>query len=725
MKLTNFLLLSITFLLMSCTENKEKEISEDASSRGDIYESSSADAIDMSDQPEWLAERLEWFEDQKIGILFSWGQCVVWGGHQSWCISPDAPWGRPDDWKPWIENNKDLPLFTKAYFNLYKEFNPVNFNPDKWAELTEYAGVKYVGITTKHHDGYCLFDTKTTDFKITSKDSPFHNNPRSNLTKEIFDAFRNRGLGISCYFSKSDWYSPYYWNPDFPITDRNVNYNTRENPEIWSKFKDYTYRQIEELMRDYGKVDILWLDGGQVRPPSQDIDMPKIAKMARSYQDKLIIVDRTVGGKYENVITPEQHIPAEPLEGTWEVCATIQRQGWTWRPNTEYRSTKELLHMLIDIISKGGNLFLGIGPNPEGELDPETVIRLREIGDWMAINSEAIHNTRRWVNFSEGENIRFTRTKDWKYLYVHSLDLPSKELRLKTVRPIVNSEIKLLGYSSPLKWRIENEELVIKIPESLLNEENQLDKNAWVFKVEAIQPALTPTITPQGAIFDDDGIIVNLKTETKNADIYYTLDGTIPNKNSFIFEEPIIIDETSTLKVVAYKNGVGYSTVASGYFVEKGDTYKKITLVSKSSPNYPGKGVEGLNDGIKANDDYQHSNWLGFEENDFEVIIDLGEKKSIQKITASFLQDQQKWIFYPKKVEYYCSSDGEDYVLVSEIKQSITEDNKATSNYFISNIENEKARYVKVIAKNVGTCPKWHKGSGGNAWLFIDEITIQ
>ncbi len=275
-------------------------------------------------------------------------------------------------------------------------------------------------------------------------------------------------------------------------------------------------------------------------------------------------------------------------------------------------------------------------------MDPETVIRLREIGDWMAKNSEAIHNTRKWVNFSEGENIRFTRTKDWKYLYVHSLELPGKELRLKTVRPKVNSEIKLLGYSSPLKWRIENEELVIKIPESLLKENNQLNKNAWVFKVEAIQPALTPTITPQGAIFGTDGIFVNMKTETKDADIYYTLDGTIPNKNSFLYKESIVINETVTLKVVVYKYGVGYSTVALGYFVEKGDTYKKITLVSQSSPNFPGIGVAGLNNGIKANNDYTHSNWLGFEENDFEVIIDLGEKKSIQKITASFLQDQQK-----------------------------------------------------------------------------------
>jgi len=725
LKLKYIVILLVGVFLLDCSATQKTNTAEKAASRGDIYASSSADDIDLSDQPEWLAERLEWFEDLKFGILFSWGQCVVWGGHQSWCISPDAPWARPDEWEPWIENDKDLTKFTEDYFELYKKFNPVDFNPDEWAELAEYAGVKYIGITTKHHDGFCLFDTKTTDFKITSTESPFHQNRRANLTREIFDAFRRRGLAISCYFSKSDWHTPHYWNSQFPVTDRNVNYNTSEHPEIWDKFKDYTFRQIEELMKDYGKIDILWLDGGQVRPPAQDIDMPKIANMARSHQDRLIIVDRTVGGKYENIITPEQHIPGEPIEQTWETCATIQKHGWTWRPDVEYRTTKELLFMLVDIVSKGGNFFLGVGPDPKGKLDPKTESRLREIGDWMQINGESIHKTRPWVNFAEGEDIRFTRTKDWKQLYVHALEWPGKELKLRTIRPRPGTKIKLLGYEQPLNWHLVNEQLVIKIPEILQIQDKRPCSYSWVFKLDVVQPVLAVSMNPSGAIFKEDDFQISLNTETDDAQIFYTTDGHNPDMNSKLFTNPFIVEKSSIVRAVSYTKDSGYSPVTAGYFFKKPEPYTSIKLASKASTKYPGSGASGLNDGIKADTDFTDSDWLGFEGNDLELIIDLGENRPLQMIASSFLQDQQKWIFLPEYVEYSISQDGDHFKKIKTIPEKNRENNKINSRYFVHQPQNTFARYIRIFAKNVSICPPWHKGAGGNAWLFIDEVIIE
>jgi alpha-L-fucosidase len=288
------LVLMSTGFLASAAEEKSKA-PDDPAKRSDIIEQSKAEDLDIDGRPKWLHERLEWFKDLKFGFFISWGPCVEWGGPQSWCIVPETeyPWVRPDDWAPWVERNKNLELLRKDYFQLYRQFNPKDYDPDSWAELAEYAGAKYMCFTTKHHDGFCLFDTKTTDFRVTHKDCPLSKSPKADVTKEIFEAFRKRGFGISCYFSKADWSSPNYWKPDVPLRDRNLNYNIEQDPERWAKFVSFTHEQIRELMTNYGPIDILWLDAGWVRPEcwSQDIKMAELARMARGLQPKLIVVD--------------------------------------------------------------------------------------------------------------------------------------------------------------------------------------------------------------------------------------------------------------------------------------------------------------------------------------------------------------------------------------------------------------------------------------------------
>ena len=160
-----------------------------------------------ADEP-WLHDRLEWFQDQKFGFMMHWAPYSQWGCIESWPLVEEDKWARPDDLKAWTERDKDMQRFTKDYWALPKTFNPVNFDPGLWARAAKAAGMKYVVFTTKHHDGFCMFDTRLTDFRITSPAVPFHSSARSNVVREVFNAFRREDFGIGAYFSKADWHCP-------------------------------------------------------------------------------------------------------------------------------------------------------------------------------------------------------------------------------------------------------------------------------------------------------------------------------------------------------------------------------------------------------------------------------------------------------------------------------------------------------------------------------------
>jgi len=351
--------------------------------RGDIIACSDAREGPPDEQPSWLRERRAWFSGLQFGLFIHWGPYCQWDCCESWPLVPADTWARPDDLRCWVERGRDLDRFTRDYWDLNRTFNPTQFDPDSWAELAQEAGMRYVTFTTKHHDGFCMFDTMTTDYRVTHPSCPFHDHPRANITREVFDAFRRRGIAISCYFSKSDWHSPFYWSPDDPVVDRNPNYDTLEDPDRWGEFVGFVHRQIEELMTQYGKIDILWLDGGQVRPPRQDLNMPELAAMARSHQPGLIIADRTVGGPYENFVTPEQTIPDKPPNVPWESCITLGN-SWKYVCDDQYKSPLDVTRMRDDILAEGGNLLLGIGPDPQGMVPPKAADCLREVGRGMS-----------------------------------------------------------------------------------------------------------------------------------------------------------------------------------------------------------------------------------------------------------------------------------------------------------------------------------------------------
>ena len=352
------------------------------------------------------------FQDLKFGFFLCWGTQTQWETiDQSWSLCPERY-----DWNKRAGRyaDDDTLDYKKAYEALIRTFNPTKFDPRAVADLAEAAGTRYLVFCTKHHDGFCFWDTKTTNYRITSTDCPYHTNPNADVTQSLFDAFRTKGFPIGVYFSKSDWNVPYYWAPEFgPPTDRNPNYSTQSHPAIWQKFKEFTWAQIRELVSGYGPVDILWLDGGQVQPKEgQDIDMPGIARMARQLQPGMLMVDRTAGGGCEDFLTPEgtQAMPTEFLPDAWEACMTLG-DAWGWTKDSSYHSAGSILRYLVRAVARNGNLLLDVGLDASGELDPKAVKVMLAVGEWLKLNGEAIYDTRPAAPYELGLCF-FTRKAD-------------------------------------------------------------------------------------------------------------------------------------------------------------------------------------------------------------------------------------------------------------------------------------------------------------------------
>ncbi|CCH52019.1 Alpha-L-fucosidase [Fibrisoma limi BUZ 3] len=439
---------------------------------------------------EQVKQKLSQWQDVKFGLLMHWGTYSKWGIVESWSLCPEDE-GWCERRGPYAGNYTE---YKRAYENIRTEFNPVKFNPERWAEAAKKGGMKYMVFTTKHHDGFCMFDTKLTDYKITDPKTAFASHPRSNVTKEVLEAFRKQDFMVGTYFSKPDWHIDSYWKPYWPPKDRNVNYDPKKYPKEWKKFADFTNGQIQELMSDYGKIDILWLDGGWVRPFStidstiswqraitfdQDIDMARIAREARQKQPGLLVVDRTVTGEFENYVTPEHQIPDHYMPIPWETCMTMG-DSWSYIPKENFKSSRKLVQILVDIVAKNGNLLLNIAPGPDGEWHEEAYGRLAEIGKWMDANGESIYGTKPLAPYRQD---KWAFTKKGNVTYVSYLPAEGEDqLPANVTLPIVPGKtLTLLGAKSALTWKKSGTATTVAIPE---NVRKQLaGQPVWVFKL--------------------------------------------------------------------------------------------------------------------------------------------------------------------------------------------------------------------------------------------------
>ena len=308
---------------------------------------------------------------------------------------------------------------------LPKTFNPKNYNPDDWMEIAKLAGVKYMVLTTKHHSGFCMWDTKTTDFNIMN--TPYG----KDIVKDYVAACRRHGIKVGFYFSPED----FHFQHKNGFTVRRVGRTDAEKALIG----DYNRRQLDELFGNYGAIDVVFFDGGEKEELTQYI---------HKLQPKCLVTR----GEME---TPEQRLPKEPLPGPWESCFTLGNQ-WQYKPtNEDYKSGGQLINMLIETRAKGGNLLINVGPDPSGVIPFEQERRFRELALWMFINDEAIHNVRPCKVVGE-DGIYYTQSKDGKSVYVFLTGFTDKnkwkygerkEVVLKELEATRDTAISVLGHN--------------------------------------------------------------------------------------------------------------------------------------------------------------------------------------------------------------------------------------------------------------------------------------
>lgn len=381
------------------------------------------DSYQAPSSPE-VQEHLEWFQDQKFGLMVHWGLYCQMGIKESWPLV-DNEWSKWQ-FKPGTENME----VKQMYAQLHKGFLPLRFDPDEWADAAYAAGFRYLVFTTKHHDGFCMWDTKTTAYKVTGSEVPWRTNKNADITRALFDAFRKRGMGISAYYSRADFDCPYYWEDGYRWKDGTVrlpSYDPDEKPETWKAFQDFVYAQLKELVTEYGKIDSLWYDGGC---DGVQLGLPEMTDKLREYQPWLIGVIRESKGICEDIITPEVMIPEQPIDVPWEACTIMgkpveeygcsQHLSFGYTFDQDYMSAKEVAHLLLDIVAKGGNLALNLAPQPDGRLPQRALRELSVLAKWMDIFGTGIYGTRSVAPYRTGK-YAFTRTKDHKTVYAFYL----------------------------------------------------------------------------------------------------------------------------------------------------------------------------------------------------------------------------------------------------------------------------------------------------------------
>ena len=383
-----------------------------------------------NETPEQKKKRMEWWTDARFGMFIHWGLYSGAARHE------------------WVKHNEHM---TNAEYQKYFDiYNPDHFDPHKWARAAKAAGMKYAVLTTKHHEGFCLFDSKYTDYKATNTKA------KRDLVKEYVQAFRAEGLKVGFYYSLLDWHHPDYTMDDaHPLTQLDTtqaNYDKLNKGRDMNKYRQYLRNQVKELMTNYGKVDILWLDwswnkGSKHGKRDKDWDAVNLLKMVRQLQPGIIVNNRLGLEDYSDgadFVTPEQ-VSTKELEAykgkTWETCQTFSGSWGYYRDENTWKTHRQLLDLLITSVSNGGNLILNVGPTARGEFDYRATNALDSLAYWMHANSKAIYDcTFAPAAFKVPENTKLTYNPHNRRLYVHLFEYPT------------NGKLELPGYKGKIKY---------------------------------------------------------------------------------------------------------------------------------------------------------------------------------------------------------------------------------------------------------------------------------
>jgi len=421
-------------------------------------------------------QRMDWWRDDAFGMFIHWGAYAVpagtYNGEQIEGIGE------------WIMEKAQIPV--SEYENYVAAFNPVDFDAREWARIAKDAGMKYMVITSKHHDGFCLWDSDLTEYDIIDA-TEFDRDILAEL-KEACDA---EGIQLGFYHSIMDWHHPDAQSINYP------EYNSQEktNPNFDNYVQNYLKPQVKELVEKYDPA-LIWFDGEWIPDWTHEygVDM---YNYLRNIKPDLLINNRVDKGRQGmagmnksdkqyagDFGTPEQEILEGSSDFDWESCMTMN-DTWGYKSfDDNWKSAETLIHNLVDVSAKGGNYLLNVGPKPNGVIPEGSVERLAEMGEWLRVNGEAIYATRGLSQFKEGESIYFTQSKDGNIFYVIATEWPGESFAFSRVAPNEGTEITLLGHEESLDWSVEDGKTRISLPASLQDAANRPGDYAWVFRVE-------------------------------------------------------------------------------------------------------------------------------------------------------------------------------------------------------------------------------------------------
>jgi len=525
-------------------------------------------------------DRMAWWREARFGLFIHWGLYAI----------PAGEWKDRTDHAEWILTTAQIPV--DEYEKFAPRFNPVKFNPEEWVKAAKDAGMKYIVITSKHHDGFCLFDSKMTDYDVMEA-TPF----KQDILKELADECRRQGIKMCWYHSIMDWHHPDY------LPRRRWEIRSSEGADF-DRYVEYMKGHVKELLTNYGEIGVMWFDGEWEHTWTRERGID-LYNYVRSIAPEVIINNRVgkgragMAGTYDpesasgDFGTPEQEIPATGLGYDWETCMTMN-DHWGYNKNDlNWKSAKDLIQKLVDIASKGGNFLLNVGPTAKGLFPQESTDRLKVMGEWKRVNGESIYGT----TASQFENLKWGRstTKGHK-LYLHVFECPEDN---KLVVPgLISQAQKVYLLADPqmeLSCDYHAGTAVISLPE------NSVDPYASVVCLEfSGKPEVvrSPKISAESDIFHRN-LMVSLSSNLEAAEIRYTLDGSQPTKDSPVCQDVIRLIDSTTVSAQVFRDGRPISGT-----VKK--AYRKI-------PPRPAETITGSNPGI------QYAYYLG----DWEQLPDF------------------------------------------------------------------------------------------------------
>jgi len=494
-----------------------------------------------------------WWRDARFGMFIHWGLYAV----------PAGEWNGKTGYGEWIRTSAEIPL--EVYDRFRGRFNPVKFDADAWVKMARDAGMKYIVITSKHHDGFCMFDTKQTEFSIMK--TPFSRDPMT----ELAAACRKYGLKFCFYHSIMDWH-----HPDYLPRREWEKYRTTEGADF-NRYIRYLKAELNELLTNYGDIGVLWFDG-EWEATWNEKNGREIYDYVRSLQPNTLINNRVGAGRldFEGMTregafggdfgTPEQQIPATGLPGVdWETCMTMNDHWGYNKADKNFKPAKEIIRMLADIASKGGNYLLNIGPTAEGLFPQESIDRLATIGQWMKINGESIYGTQAspFRQLPWGRCTQKT-TQTGTMLYLHVFDWPAagKLVLSGLLNTPVNAFLLSDPKKKPLRVERRDDALLITLPKETPDEINSV----IALEVNG-QPDMTdpPVFAAEFNTFTDS-LSIALSTDRKNVEIRYNFGKSDPTAGSTLYRNPFSISSTATINARCFRDGKPVSGTVSAEF---------------------------------------------------------------------------------------------------------------------------------------------------------------